>query len=224
MSPTKRPDECSDCDAAFPLQSGFHSRGYLPHLKREGGIYFVTFRLVGTLPKSVLETYTLEREAIVQRAKTLNRPLSVVELKRLDELFSERIDAYLDAGRGECWLAREEIAKLVVGALEHFDGVRYTLYEWVVMPNHVHVVVAPIGRNDLSDILHSWKSYTANEANKILQRRGYEFWQRESYDHLVRDEKDFHRVCDYTVNSPVRAGLCPGWGDWKYGSASKRNK
>jgi REP element-mobilizing transposase RayT len=224
MSPTKRPDESSDCDATFPLQSGFHSRGYLPHLEREGATYFVTFRLVGTLPKSVLEAYRLERDAVLQRAETLNRPLSGVERNRLDELFSKRIDAYLDAGHGECWLARKKIAELVVGALEHFDGVRYTLYESVVMPNHVHVVVAPTGRNDLSDILHSWKSYTANEANKILQRRGDEFWQRESYDHLVRDEKDFQRVCNYTVNNPVKAGLCKEPQDWKYGSAAKRSE
>lgn len=75
------------------------------------------------------------------------------------------------------------------------------------MPNHVHVLVAPMSGHSLSSILHSWKPYTANEANKVIGRRGQEFWQRESYDHLVRDEEDFFRIQDYIRNNPVRAGL-----------------
>ena len=74
------------------------------------------------------------------------------------------------------------------------------------MPNHVHVVFRPIGNHQLAAILHSWKSYTANAANRILKRTG-SFWQREYYDHLIRNEEDFLRIVRYVMNNPVKAGL-----------------
>jgi hypothetical protein len=87
------------------------------------------------------------------------------------------------------------------------------------MPNHVHAVLTPKGPYTLSSILHSWKSFTANKANSILGREGQSFWQRESYDHLVRDEDDFIRVCNYTLNNPVKAGLCHKAEEWLLSSA-----
>jgi len=89
----------------------------------------------------------------------------------------------------------------------------------VVMPNHVHVVVAPRDGHTLSGVLHSWKSYTANEANGILNRVGQRFWQPESYDHLIRDDEELYFCCEYTMNNPVAAGLCRRPEDWPYSSA-----
>lgn len=107
----------------------------------------------------------------------------------------------------------------MANALAHFVGQRYELHAWTIMPNHVHVVVTPLRNHTLSDILQSWKSYTATKANRLLDRAGQSFWQRESYDHLVRDEKELERVCTYTINNPVRAGLCERAEDWRFGSA-----
>jgi len=205
--------------APSPLVSGFHTRNTLPHLKREGSTYFVTFRLAGTLPAELIERLKRERDKIVQRALFEKRPLTWSEQEELFRWYSTRVDAYLDAGHGECFLKRPEIADLVAEAIKHFDGRRYKLREWVVMPNHAHVVLWPGLTETLSAILHSWKSYTSNEANKILGRVGKRFWQKESYDHLVRDDVDLARCCEYTIMNPVNAGLCTRPEDWKWSSA-----
>lgn len=199
--------------------SGFHSRGVLPHLKREGGIYFVTFRLFGTLPKEILLRLKREREAIIEKAAAAKRPLTWAEEKELFAWYSERVDAYLDKGTGDCYLARPEVASVVEGAVKYFEGTRYELKAWVVMPNHVHAVLKPTGEFGLSEILHSWKSFTAQKANALLGRKEGRFWQNESYDHLVRDDEDLERCCRYTVMNPVAARLCEKPEDWRWSSA-----
>ena len=201
------------------LLSGFHTRNVLAHLKREGGAYFVTFRLAGTLPAQLIQKLKRERELILQQALVAKRPLTWHEQEELFRWYSRRVDAHLDAGHGDCFLKRPEIAELVVGAVKFFEGRRYELRVWVVMPNHVHVVVRPKAVWTWTDILHSWKSYTANQANKILDRTGNSFWQEESYDHLVRDDEDMARCCHYTTMNPVNAQLCSRREDWKWSSA-----
>jgi REP element-mobilizing transposase RayT len=201
------------------LLSGFHSRDHLPHLKREGASYFVTFRLEGTLPREVLLQFKREREEILAQALTAKRPLSWREQEELFRWYSARVDKYLDEGRGDCWLRRPDIADLVSGALRFHQGVRFDLLEWVVMPNHVHSVVRPFPGWTLSKILKSWKGFTSREANRLLKRTGVRFWQEESFDHLVRDDEDQQRCCEYTTMNPVDAGLCKRPEDWKWSNA-----
>jgi REP element-mobilizing transposase RayT len=203
------------------LVSGFHSRGALPHLKQEGATYFVTFRLNDTLPRKVLLQLKQERERILQRTELEGRTLTWQERKELFHWYAERVDGYLDQGQGECWLRRPEVARLVVDALRHFEGQRYSLHAWVVMPNHVHVVVRPEPQRTLSEILKSWKGYTSVQSNRLLGREGEKFWQSESYDHCCRDEEDFARCCAYAVHNPVNAGLCKCLEEWPWSSAYK---
>jgi REP element-mobilizing transposase RayT len=184
---------------------------YLPHWTREGGVYSVTFRLADSLPQAVVKGWKPEREEIVVRARQQRRPLTTAEQHRLSELFSEKVERHLDAGRGACWMNRPEIADLVAGGLEHFDGQRYVLLAWCVMPNHVHVVFQPSGGHELDKILHSWKSFTAHQAVKILNVHE-PFWQPEYYDHLIRDEADLWQKIEYTLNNPAAAGLH----DWRW--------
>ena len=204
---------------ALHLTAGFHSRDHLPHLKKEGGSYFVTFRLAGTLPASVLQQLKQERERILQHALASKRALTWQEQEELLRWHSNRVDAYLDAGHGECHLRQLAIARLVADALRFFDGKRYELRAWVVMPNHVHVVVWPRPPETLSRVLHSWKSFTSTQANKILLREGGTFWQGESYDHLIRDDDDHARCVAHTINNPVSARLCARPEDWQWSSA-----
>jgi len=201
------------------LVSGFHSRGKLPHLKREGSAYFVTFRLGDSLPHEVIENLKHERNVLLEQALAGRRPLTWHEQQQLFLWYSDRVEAYLDAGTGACWLKRPIIANLVAGALSFFDGERYDLLAWVVMPNHVHAVVLPWPEQVLSDILHSWKSYTANEANKILDQVGEIFWQSESYNHWIRDDDERARLCRYITLNPVKARLCERPEDWMWSSA-----
>lgn len=132
-----------------------------------------------------------------------------------------RIDKYLDAGHGACWLRRADIARLTENALLHFDGQRYRLLAWCVMPNHVHAMIETREGFPLQSVLHSWKSFTGNEANKLLERRG-EFWQREYFDRYIRHAEHYAQAVAYIEDNPVKAGLARVRTDWPWSSARFR--
>ena len=182
---------------------------YLPHWTKDATYNAVVFRLADSLPASVVEAYREERELVLRAARQENRELTDLEREALQRLFSERVERTLDAGVGSCWMRTPEIADLVESALRHFDGVRYDLLAWCVMPNHVHVLVRPKGGYQLAAVLHSWKSFTAHRANRSLGTSG-EFWQPEYYDHLIRDAEELRRQADYIWRNPEAAGL-PEW-------------
>jgi REP element-mobilizing transposase RayT len=193
------------------------TRGILPHWETNQAIYFVTFRLADSLPASVLRQFEVERQDIIATALTQKREFSVSEQGQLEKLFSEKIEAKLDAGAGSCYLANPAVADVVAEALQHFDSSRYHLYTWCVMPNHVHALFRLLADHALAEVLHSWKSYSAHRANQLLGRTGG-FWQREYYDHLVRSEEEFYRIVAYILENPEKAGLR----DWRWvGTAVK---
>jgi len=186
-------------------------RGRLPHWEKEGAIYFITFRLADSLPKSVLDGIESERQAIVTTANQLHRALSADERRKLQRLSTPIIEQFLDSGAGACHLSNPTIADELAKTLRHFDLRRYRLFAWCMMPNHVHVVVRPLPGENLASVVHSWKSFSAKQANRILGMRGA-FWQREYYDHLIRDEGEFVRAVRYVAENPGKANLK----DWKW--------
>ena len=214
-------------EAANPLRSGVHTRGYLPHVKREGASYFVTFRLADSLPKAVLLGIQAERAerlhqfSVQQDAANKNSapPSTPETLEEIERDYFRKLEAYLDKGRGECSLKRPDIAELVADALRFFADKRYRLDAWVVMPNHVHAVLWPMPNFTLSGIVQSWKRFTAREANKLLNRTGGAFWQPEAFDHWIRNDVEHARCCRYVINNPVKAGLCAASEDWQWSSA-----
>jgi REP element-mobilizing transposase RayT len=217
----KMPDATSPSvtsDNPGPLVSGLHFRGKLPHVKREGAAYFVTFRLADSLPASEIARLKHEHTVIVDQARAARRPLTWHEERQLLAWYCQKVESLLDAGRGSCWLNQPEVADLVATALRFFDGQRYDLWAWVIMPNHVHALLWPHPGHTLSGILHSWKSYTSKEAGKVLNRKGETFWQAESFDHFIRDDGERARLADYLANNPVKAGLCKRPEDWKWSS------
>jgi REP element-mobilizing transposase RayT len=109
----------------------------------------------------------------------------------------------------------------VEAALLHFDGARYRLLAWCVMPNHVHVMIETLEGFPLADVLHSWKSFTANQANKLLGRPG-EFWQREYFDRYIRHAEHFQQAVAYIEENPVKAGLARIKTEWPWSSARVR--
>ncbi len=186
--------------------------GNLPHWRQDEATYAVTYRLADALPKQVLEIYA-EKKAHLQElldqelAATEPAQLRVQQLTSdLADLYSQTIEKELDAGHGACYLRQPEIAELVQNAMKHFDGERYNLLAWCIMPNHVHVIVRPIGTHTLSGILHSWNSFTARAANKLLGRTGG-FWQGEAYDHIIRNETDYSNQVRYILGNPSKANL-----------------
>jgi REP element-mobilizing transposase RayT len=216
-------DVVSFKESALPI---LRCRKYLPHLESPDSTYFVTFRLTGSVPEKLIDSWRSERLEIIQPAEKQRRQLSKYEKERLEYLFSKNIERYLDQLHGECWLKDQAIAQLVVDTLKYFDGVRYRLHVWCVMPNHVHVVFTAISKggkfdSDLIPILHSWKSYTAHRANKILRRQGA-FWQNEYHDHVIRSDEDFAHCIDYTLLNPVKARLCQHWQQWQWSGCSEK--
>ena len=124
----------------------------------------------------------------------------------------------LDHGWGECWLKSEPIARLVEDAFLSFDGSRYRLHAWTIMPNHVHVLFTVLSVASLGSIIGSWKRFTARQANQQLGRSG-EFWQTEYWDRFIRNETHYSATEEYIDQNPVKAGLVTEARLWPYGSA-----
>ena len=181
-------------------------RGRLPHWEKDTATYFIIFRLADSLPKSVLDQIESERQAIVTTANQLHRDLSPDEHRKIQRLSTPIVEKYLDSGAGACHLQNPAIAEEVAHALRHFDDQRYRLFAWCVMPNHVHVVVRLAPGETLATVVHSWKSFTAKRANAVLGSHS-PFWQREYYDHLLRNEGEFERAIRYVADNPIKAKL-----------------
>ena len=181
----------------------------LPHWETENAIYAVTFRLNDSVPKEVRETWDAEREDL--RLKSESGSISGEEANRLTWLHSEKVEAWLDAGHGSCVFRDPGCAQLMADVLKHFDGQRYRLDAWCVMPNHVHVVVMPHAGHGLSDIVHSWKSYSAQQLNQRLKTEGT-LWQPDFYNRIIRDAAEFDAQRRYVGGNPAVAGLT----DWKW--------
>lgn len=206
---------------ANPLRSGLHSRGYLPHVKREGAEYFITFRLADSLPKEVLLRFEGERAARMQDltdAQRLGRATPETE-EIVQRDFRRQVERYLDQGAGACHLRRPEIAEFVAGALKFFHEQRYLLREWVVMPNHVHVLAWPMPNELVGEIVKSWKQFTSMRAKRMLGLPEGRFWQPEPFDHWVRDDQERARIANYVGHNPVTARLCAQPEDWRWSSA-----
>ena len=188
------------------MTSSTRSRGYLPHLETQEAIYFVTFRLADSLPAELVLRLRKERETIEKASLAGNTGSG--DLSRLRELRAllKKVERCLDRGIGSCHLRDSRVVGIVVEALRHFHCQRYRLLAWCVMPNHVHVLFSPMGEHSLDSILHSWKSYSAHKANALLARTG-PFWQREYFDHLVRDQSSLRKITQYILDNPKRAGL-----------------
>ena len=188
------------------MNSTTRTRGYLPHLESHEAIYLVTFRLADSLPKELVPTLLQERDTI-QNAHLAETATSG-DLSRLRELRTllKRAERCLDTGHGHCYLRDSRVASTVADALRHFHGQRYRLLAWCVMPNHVHVLFSPLRGHTLDAILRSWKSYSAHQADALLARSGA-FWQREYFDHLVRDQSSLRKITRYIRDNPQKAGL-----------------
>jgi len=183
---------------------GWNERGYLPHRDEPGLLQFVTFRLADSFPESLRSEWA--------------------HLWQIEDDRQRRaeLEAYLDRGRGECHLRRLEIGELVEAAVRCFQGERYDLRAWVVMPNHVHVLFA-VGARPMSDILESWKKYSAQKANRLLGRRG-EFWQVDYWDTYMRDCEHELETRNYIERNPAKAGLVLDPKTWPWSSARFRDE
>jgi REP element-mobilizing transposase RayT len=194
------------------------TEGNLPHWFQPGVTYFITFRTDDSMPKEVVDLWYRLRDEWLLRHKI--DPTSADWTKRLQALplaqqneflatFSREYLECLDKGHGECVLRRPELARIVANNLHYFDQKRYHLGDFVVMPNHVHLLVCFLGATELEAQCYSWKKYTGGRINESLGRKG-RFWQEESFDHLVRSPEQFEYLRGYIARNPSKAGLREG--------------
>ena len=173
----------------------------LPHWRQDGVTYFVTWRTADSLPRERVQAWMEERDSWLQAHP---EPWDHATEQEYYRLFPDRWEKWLDESHGECLLARPDLRKIVEDVLTHDDGKNYRLHEFIVMPNHVHVLVTPLGEHILSQALQEWKSVSAHRINHTLGRSGA-FWQKESFDHIVRDAEAAERFAGYIRRNP--AGL-----------------
>ena len=196
-------------------------RRHLPHYQPQGGTFFVTFGLAGSIPRPVLEKLLAERAATEFRlAAIADMTERVRQAYWEDKRWFARWDAVLDRAESAYrWLEQPEIAEIFVEAMHHRDGQEYTLHAFTLMPTHAHMLVTPLPSGEsfrmLHVILQSLKGYTAFKANRLLGRKGA-FWHGESYDHFVRDGDEQARIVHYIRQNPVKAGLVQKAEDWPW--------
>ncbi len=187
---------------------GWYSRHYLPHRDELGLIQSLTFRLADSLPQEKLRH--LERELALEKA-------SVRDVER-----RKRMERWLDAGMGCRALAHPKMAETMENALLRFDGERYRLLAWCIMPTHVHSVIE--AQTPLPEIVKSWKSFTGRWALRHAAALGFRtpgksFWMREGWDRFIRDDTHLQRTIDYIHQNPVKAGLSESPKAWPWSSA-----
>jgi REP-associated tyrosine transposase len=197
----------------------------LPHWLPEGRALFITWRLWGSLPSAV-EAKALGR---LERRMSALRTARGQECPRHPEPFAGRrfwaADRELDTARfGPRWLSDAAVARIVMDCLRRGENDlgHYRLHAFVIMPNHVHILIEP--GVHVPKALKAIKGTTARAANRILGRTGRRFWQEESFDHWVRNESEFERICAYIEGNPVAAGLVRNPEDWPWSSGALRSR
>lgn len=181
-----------------PAHKGWHSRGYLPHFDSPDTVQHVIFRTIDSLPVSVM--FSLPEDLPLRR---------------------RIVDEALDKGLGVKSLLVAFNAEVVENAMLHFDGQRYHLLAWCIMPNHVHVVVTQMQGFKLSDVVGSWKGYSARQINLASGVQGA-FWAPDYFDRFMRSEAQLNAAIDYVQHNPVKAGLVAQPEDWRFSSARRK--
>ena len=173
-------------------------RGKLPHWSQQNRVQFITFRLADSLPQSKLEELSSLKQDWLD---THPLPWDQDMVDEYERFVLTKVNKWLDAGFGSCVLSRPEIRKIIFDALIFYDGSRYRLWAFVVMPNHVHLLVSPMDGDNMNKIIGNIKRYTSININKAINSKG-NLWQKEVFDRIVRSGEHFERIITYIKNNP----------------------
>ncbi|HZZ28492.1 MAG TPA: transposase [Pirellulales bacterium] len=204
-----------------PRQDVAVAYGNLPHWAQAGTLVFITWRTADSLPAPVLARIAQEKAKLLEsfgldtaeNYKAQLAKLPVHERAQVQWAMFETWDRQLDAGAGRCVLKQPELSQIVADSLLHFDGDRYLLTDFVVMPNHVHLLVALATEEALWEQCTSWKRFSGRQINQKLGQTGA-FWQVEQFDHLVRNPEQFEHYRRYIAANPPKAHLPEGAYRW----------
>ena len=168
--------------------------GHLPHISERQKLYAVTFRLHDSLPHGTVRAYMEDCK------RTFGDDTPSFKTKR-EVLLHEKMMTAMDAGYGECLLKDKDARNIVEEAFEHVDNNMAMVHAYVIMPNHVHVVIETLGGTDIQQVMHSLKSYTAQKINTLMLREG-SVWQREYFDRIIRNEAHYINAINYIRDNP----------------------
>lgn len=191
------------------IEKTFHK---LPHWKQDEVAIFITFRLADSLPREVVDAWFADRDKFF----VVNpKPWDAETETLFHELFSKRMEDHLDDALGCCALSDPETGQIVAERLHHFDGIRYRLWSYVIMPNHLHVLVTMNDLQSLANIIKGWKGVSS----RLIQKSGLcemvPFWQPDYFDRLVRSGTHFETIKTYIRENPIKAGLSSGFLLWE---------
>ncbi len=179
------------------------TRRNLPHWTQQGAIHMVTFRLDDSLPKYVVEALKAERAQWLAKHQ---EPLTAEQKIRFTRIFNNKVERVLDAGYGSCKLKDERIAKIVEDSIWFHHNKKYTVYGYVIMSNHVHLLVLPYAENAMKGIMQGIKSYTSHAINELLGTKGVN-WTSESYDRLIRGADHYHYARNYLLKNVAQGAI-----------------
>ncbi|HRY83218.1 MAG TPA: hypothetical protein P5533_01145 [Candidatus Cloacimonadota bacterium] len=191
----------------------------LPHKFSPDRAVFITYRVKFTLPAIVVTELNQRKTEWYQKLQTIAESEKAEYLRTKDARVFLWFDELISKADGvPKTLQRKDITDIIADSFRHFDGLRYHLLAYCIMPNHVHVLIDPAIHEDgdiypISHVTYTWKRFTATAINRVLTKSG-SFWQQESYDHLIRDADEFDRVLGYLIDNPVKAGLVNDWTEW----------
>ena len=208
---------------------------HLPHYQSLNNIFFITFRLANSLPLDVIIKLKNERDSLIKNlGVTEKSPERKEKYYQNQKIYFAKFDSFLDNNvSGPKWLTEENVAKVVKESFHYRDQMDYNLIAYTIIPNHVHLVIEPLDKKIVLDnkvkvvgrrvsspyvvtgILENLKWYTAIKCNKVLRRKG-QFWQHESYDHVVRNSEELRKIVRYVLLNPVKAGLVENFEKWKW--------
>ncbi len=187
-----------------------------PHWSQAGAIVFVTFRTADSIPAEVLSRWEREKaDWMFRRGHTNGHWTDILpqlcpkERGQFNQQFNRCREDFLDTCRGKCVLRQPVLAQIVADSLLHFDGDRYRMGDFIVMPNHVHLLAAFANPEQMRSQFDSWRHFTAVAINRAIGEKG-QFWQQEPFDHLVRSEEQFRYLVNYIAQNPSKAGLKRG--------------
>ncbi len=177
---------------------------HLPHLHQDGKLQFMTFRLADSLPQTKLNEL---REYKINFEKHNPKPWNTATSSQYHRAINSKTEYWLEQGYGDCVLRSPDVRQILIDAFDFVNNGRCLILGYVIMPNHVHILLIPLGNNDTSEVMGSVRRFSANRINKLLGRSG-RLWSQEVFDRMIRSNEHLEYCINYLKNNPRH--LAPG--------------
>lgn len=169
----------------------------MPHWFQAHKTMFITFRLADSLPHHIIEEFLADRAVMREELKVIGNK----SRKFYEELMEHKMESWLNNGHGNCILGNANVRQIVVGALRHYNFKEYLLHSFIIMPNHLHILLSPLTEKPINTVIGRIKGFTSFKIKKLLGIDS-EIWQQGMFDRIVRSDDEFKKYVDYIRNNP----------------------